>query len=258
MGETSKIQWTDSTWNPWVGCHKISAGCKFCYAERWMKRGGDDFHSIQRTSEKAFYSPLTWKESKRIFTCSLSDFFAEGADTWRDEAWEIIRATPRHTYQILTKRPERVLKVLPTSLDQHFNHVWIGISAEDPRTLRQRAKDFANVRSTVRFLSLEPLLSSVSSELKLTVNDFDWVIVGGESGGRGNRRTTDLDWIRGVVNVCQAHGIPVFAKQLGSCLAERMRLTDWHGGDISEFPLDLQIRQIPPSLPAGESKGGGS
>ncbi len=251
MGETSNIQWTDSTWNPWIGCHKISPGCKSCYAERWMKRAGNDFHFIRRISEKTFHSPLTWKESKKIFTCSLSDFFLEDADEWRDEAWNIIEATPRHTYQILTKRPERILSHLPTSWDQGFNHVWIGVTAEDRHTLRQRAKDFAKVHSQVRFLSLEPLLSSISSELKLIVNDFDWVIVGGESGGRGQRRTTELDWIRGVVNICQAHSVPVFVKQLGSGLAERMKLTDWHGGDISEFPSDLRIRQMPSIMTRG-------
>ncbi len=255
MGETSLIQWTDSTWNPWIGCHKISPGCKFCYAERWMKRAGNGFHSVRRTSEKTFHSPLAWKDSRKIFACSLSDFFLEESDEWRDEAWEIIEATPRHTYQILTKRPERAVKLLPSSWNQAFNHVWIGVTAEDQHTLRQCAKDLANVHSAVRFLSLEPLLSSVSSELKLMVNDFDWVIVGGESGGRGKRRTTDLDWIRGVVNVCQAQGVPVFVKQLGSGLAERMHLTDWHGGDIAEFPNDLRIRQMPPSLPARESRG---
>lgn len=258
MGENSKIQWTGSTWNPWVGCHKISPGCKFCYAERWMKRGGDQFQSIQRTSEKTFHSPLIWKERKRIFTCSLSDFFIDEADKWRDEAWEIIRATPGHTYQILTKRPERILKLLPASWSQRFNHVCIGISAEDQRTLRQRAKDFDNVRSSVRFLSLEPLLASVSSELKPLVEDFDWVIVGGESGGRGKRRTANLDWIGGVINVCQDQGIPVFVKQLGSGLAERMHLTDWHGGDFSEFPRHLQIRQMPRSPISAKSRGEGS
>ncbi len=248
MGEISNIQWTDSTWNPWIGCHKVSPGCKFCYAERWMKRGGDQFKCIQRTSEKTFHSPLIWKEPKRIFTCSLSDFFIDEADKWRDEAWEIIEATPRHTYQILTKRPERILSHLPTSWDQGFSHVWTGISAEDQATLRRRVKDFADVRSAVRFLSLEPLLSSVFSELKTLVEDFDWVIVGGESGGKGKRRTTDLDWIRGVVNVCQTHNISVFIKQLGSDLANRMHLTDWHGGDVSEFPPDLRIRQMPSTL----------
>lgn len=248
MGENSNIQWTDSTWNPWIGCHKISPGCKFCYAERWMKRTGTDLYSVRRTSEKTFHSPLTWKESKKIFTCSLSDFFLEDADEWRDEAWEVIRATPRHTYQILTKRPERILNHLPTSWTQGFSHVWIGTTAEDGCTLQQRAKDFSKVHSSVRFLSFEPLLSNVSSELKPLLEDFDWVIVGGESGGRGKRRTTHLDWIRGVVDVCQAHNIPVFVKQLGSDLAHRMHLTDRHGGDISEFPADLRIRQVPSTL----------
>ncbi len=257
MGQISNIQWTDSTWNPWIGCHKISPGCKFCYAERWMKRSGNDLQSIRRTSEKTFHSPLTWEESKKIFTCSLSDFFLEEADEWRDEAWNIIEATPRHTYQVLTKRPERILHHLPISWNQGFSYVWIGITAEDEYTLRQRAIDFAEVHSSVRFLSLEPLLSSVSSELKMILNDFDWVIVGGESGGKGKRRTTDLDWIRGIVNVCQAHNIPVFVKQLGSDLAHRLHLTDWHGSDISEFPADLRIRQIPPSPVSGDGRGEG-
>jgi protein gp37 len=255
MGEISNIQWTDSTWNPWIGCHKISPGCKFCYAERWMKRTSTNLHSVGRTSEKTFHSPLTWKESRKIFTCSLSDFFLEVADEWRDEAWEIIEATPRHTFQILTKRPERILNHLPTSWTQGFSHVWVGITAEDGCTLQRRAKAFAKVHSSVRFLSLEPLLSNVSSELKLTVKDFDWVIVGGESGGRGRRRAIDIGWIRGVVNVCQSHNIPVFVKQLGSDLAHRMHLNDWHGGDISEFPRDLRIRQVPRSSVSEESAG---
>src|SRR2546425_12201725 len=114
MGENTNISWTNHTWNPWQGCRKVSPGCKHCYAERLVEdRMGRDFKEIRRSSLTTFNTPLRWKEKAFVFTCSISDFFIEEADAWRDEAWEIIRQTPYLTYQILTKRPERIEEHLP-------------------------------------------------------------------------------------------------------------------------------------------------
>ncbi|MCK5237182.1 MAG: DUF5131 family protein, partial [Deltaproteobacteria bacterium] len=103
MGENTKISWCDHTHNFWFGCKKTSPGCRNCYTERQMKRFGKDFNMIVRS--KSFDKPLKWKDPALIFTCSWSDFFIPEADEWRDDAWKIIRDTPQHTYQILTKRP---------------------------------------------------------------------------------------------------------------------------------------------------------
>src|SRR3990167_4811557 len=123
MGRDSKISWTDSTWNPWIGCHKVSPGCAHCYAETLVEnRMGRKFSEIRRASPATFNAPLKWhrpmntfspSSPQYVFTCSISDFFIEEADAWRDEAWEIIRRTPHLTYQILTKRPERIAGDLP-------------------------------------------------------------------------------------------------------------------------------------------------
>src|SRR3990167_8429823 len=122
MGKDSKISWTTHTYNPWIGCHKVSHGCKHCYAETLVMRMGRVFSIVRRAAPATFNAPLKWKTPKirdfpevptYVFTCSLSDFFHEDADPWRDEAWEIIRRTPHLTYQILTKRPERIAEHLP-------------------------------------------------------------------------------------------------------------------------------------------------
>ena len=107
MAIQSKIQWTNATWNPWHGCKKVSPGCKFCYMYRDKERYNQDPTTVLKSKTK-FNAPLQWNEPKLIFTCSWSDWFIEEADQWRAEAWKIIKNTPHHTYQILTKRPERI------------------------------------------------------------------------------------------------------------------------------------------------------
>ena len=245
MAEETKIAWTDATWNPWQGCHKVSQGCKFCYAERWAKKVRWDFTYVHRSADKTFNAPLTWKEPKLVFTCSISDFFIEEADAWRGEAWEIIRKTPWLTYQILTKRPENIPSRLPEDWGEGWPNVWLGISAENRDELVIREIKFSPVRAKVKFLSIEPLLESISGPLRSYVHDFDWVIIGGESGNKGERRDCELMWINGVINVCKDHLVPVFVKQMGTGLAKKMGMKDWHGGDIEEFPKQFQIREWP-------------
>jgi len=109
----TNIQWTDSTVNFWTGCKKVSEGCKYCYMYRIKDRQGKIGSFVKRVSDYSFYEPLSWEEPMLIFTCSMSDFFIEEADPWRKDAWDVIRKTPQHKWQILTKRPERIKDCLP-------------------------------------------------------------------------------------------------------------------------------------------------
>lgn len=121
MGSESAIGWTDATWNPWMGCHRVSPGCAHCYMYSYMKRVGRDPETVVR-SKTTFRDPLKWREPRTVFTCSLSDFFHEAADEWRPEAWEIIRQTPQHRYLVLTKRPERIRDHLPEGYVAYSEH----------------------------------------------------------------------------------------------------------------------------------------
>lgn len=129
MGKHTGIAWAECTWNPWRGCTKISAGCDHCYMYRDQARYGQDPRVVTR-SKTTFRDPFRWKTPKRIFTCSWSDFFHGSADPWRDQAWDIIRQTPHHTYLILTKRPGRIPRHLPSDWGDGWPHVWLGVSVE--------------------------------------------------------------------------------------------------------------------------------
>ena len=206
MAVTSGIEWTEATWNPWHGCKKISPGCAHCYMYRDKRRYGQDPSRVVRSST-TFDAPLRWSEPKIVFTCSWSDFFIEDADAWRDTAWDIIRATPHHTYQILTKRPERIALSLPNGWP--FRNVWLGVSVENPRYY-WRIRTLQSVTSYVRFLSLEPLLAPMPD---LPLKGISWVIVGGESGP--GCRPMSSDWAKGIRDQCRDFGIPFFFKQWG-------------------------------------------
>lgn len=245
MGSTSKIQWTEATWNPWHGCKKVSEGCKYCYMYRDKERWKKDPKEVLR-SKNNFKAPLAWEGMKLIFTCSWSDFFIEEADQWRDEAWEIIKKTPWHSYQILTKRPERIKECLPDDWGVNgYMNVWIGISAENQEVYDERIPILKSIPARVRFLSLEPLIG------KVTLGDLsgiDWVIVGGESGnntGKYRFRPCKMSWILIVVSDCILAGTPVFVKQLGTHLSQQLGLLDRHGGNIEEFPDGFKIREMP-------------
>jgi len=168
MGQTSAIEWTEATWNPWHGCLKVSPGCAHCYMYRDKRRYGQDPTLVVR-SKTAFDSPRRWKDAKMIFTCSWSDFFVEHADQWRAAAWDVIRQTPQHTYQILTKRPERIRDHLPEGWP--FRNVWLGVSVENPR-FYHRIESLKVIPASIRFLSLEPLLASMPS---VPLEGFSWV-----------------------------------------------------------------------------------
>lgn len=248
MGIESKIQWTDATWNPWHGCKKVSTGCMYCYMYRDKERWNQDPTTVLK-SVSNFNQPLKWKEGKLIFTCSWSDWFIEEADEWRDEAWAIIKATPQHTYQILTKRPERIRDHLPADWGRNgYSNVWIGVSAEDMVTYCLRTPYMHGFPAVVKFISAEPLLGPI--DMDMMFHNFDWVIVGGESGSLNPKakyraRECEVVWMDAIVAECKTAGVPVFVKQFGTFLAKQYGFKDRHGGDIKEFPQILQVRQMP-------------
>lgn len=208
LGDLTRIEWADSTWNPWMGCHKVSPGCKNCYMFRDMKRYGRDPNVVVR-SRTTFTAPASWKEPRRVFTCSWSDFFIPEADEWRDEVWNLIKGTPQHTYQILTKRPERIRAHLPSDWGEGYSNVWLGVSVE-LNQYRSRMDILREIPVKVRFVSAEPLLGP----LQLDLNGFQWVITGGESDYE-NPRPADPDWFRSIRDQCLREKVAYFHKQQG-------------------------------------------
>jgi protein gp37 len=183
---------------------------------RDKKRYGQNPDVVVRSADGTFRKPLTWARNpekypiKRVFTCSWSDFFIEEADPWREDAWDVIRQTPQLTYQILTKRPERMEQCLPKDFC-NFDNVWLGVTAETQRRLHERAEQFYPASySRVAFVSIEPMLEAMY--LSPYMGWIDWVIVGCESGP--GSRETNIDWVRSIRDQCVAANTPFFLKQL--------------------------------------------
>lgn len=269
MGEKSAIQWTDATWNIARGCTKVDEDCKFCYMYRdsFASKRYDPLQVVR--TKTVFDLPLRLKEPSKIFTCSLTDFFHEAIDGYRNEAWDIIRQCPQHTFQILTKRPERISEHLAEGWSEGFQNVWLGTSAGSQNAI-QRVRDLvsqARGKCGTIFLSLEPLHGPIDldeyyfpyrlirnvpekSRTKL-IDLIDWVIIGGESGnetGKYRYRPCQLEWIENIVAQCKAAHVPVFVKQLGTHLANKNHLKDRHGGDWDEWPEHLRIREFPKTI----------
>lgn len=182
-----------------------------------------------------------------IFTCSMSDFFIEEADIWRDELWKIIRETPQHAYQILTKRPERIAQSLPSDWSEGYENVWLGVSVEN-NDARERCEVLSEIPVKVRFISAEPLLEDVDFSDIFATKKFHWCIVGGESGNRSGAhrfRECKVDWIKRIIGDCGASEVKIFVKQLGTHLSDELNLRSPHGGDMSEWEPEIQIREFP-------------
>lgn len=245
MARTSPIEWTDATWNPWMGCEKVSPGCAHCYMYREQRQYGHDPAALRRSKTK-FDEPLRWTSRRYVFTCSWSDWFHPGADAWRAEAWSIVRATPHLTYQILTKRPELIVERLPDDWGMGYDNVWLGVSVENSR-FTWRAEVLAEIPSRMRFVSAEPLLGSLYVEggrkRPLDLAAIDWVIVGGESGP--GARAMDVTWARELADACTATGTAFFMKQLGAVAGRALGGRDRKGGDLGTFPDGLRRREMP-------------
>lgn len=259
MGNKSNIQWTDATWNIARGCTKVDEDCKFCYMYRdSFDKTRYDPYEVVRT-KTVFNMPLKLKEPSKIFTCSLTDFFHEAIDEYRNEAWDIIRRCPQHTFQILTKRPERIKDHLPEDWNSGFQNVWIGTSIGSEKGLHRMYElmdsfnEWKNggkeLRTPTTFISFEPLHEHIDSNFDFsTIMWFNWIIIGGESGnetGKYQYRPCDIEWIEELINSFSSCGVAVFVKQLGTYLSKKMGMSDRHGGNIDEFPEHLQIREFP-------------
>lgn len=203
MGDKSKIEWTDATWNPVTGCDKISSGCKNCYAERMSKRFTGHFNVTLHPDR--LDQPLHWKKPRRIFVNSMGDLMHKNVpNEFIREVISSMQKADWHTYQILTKRPMRLNNFY------WFEHMWIGTSVEDSKA-KDRINDLREVRTaSIHFVSFEPLIGSVG---KLDLADIEWAIVGGESGV--NHRPVKVEWIREIRDQCQEQGVPFFFKQWG-------------------------------------------
>jgi protein gp37 len=307
MATESLIEWTDATWNPVVGCERVSEGCRNCYAEHAalsvvrrlgalngmgrLKAGGvktlQAYENVLRVSKidgtllprwngTAIFmadrigEPLKWRQPKRVFVNSMSDLFHDDiTDDQITEIFTIMAHCQQHTFQVLTKRPGRMLDWMRSAIgfSQHaamlagwpLPNVHIGVSVENQDAANERIPLLLQCPASVRWVSVEPLLgpvelcrvgddeefpgvrynalSGVMSSAPTTYGGpvLDWVVVGGESGE--GARECDVDWIRNVVYDCQTYKTPVFVKQLGGVRDKR--------GDIARFPVDIQVRQFP-------------
>lgn len=278
MGDKSKIEWTDATWNPITGCTKVSDGCKHCYAERLFPRtygkqtvyrqykevrGGNPpglpvkraFTDVVCHPDRLDH-PLRWRRPRRIFVNSMSDLFHEDVlDNFIDQIFAVMALSPDHTFQVLTKRPERMAMYLcdedgKADLIETWwppNNVWLGVSAENQKTFDERVEHLAAVPAAVRFVSLEPLLGEI--ECGNAFDDpldgspygkIDWVIAGGESGPKA--RPSHPGWFRSLRDQCTQSGVPFFFKQWGQWLPEGQQNSagvlceDAYIFDEDEFP----------------------
>lgn len=223
MGANSKIEWTDHTFNPWIGCTKVSPGCTHCYAETEAKYRGwaiwGKGKTRMRTSPSTWKNPIQWnrqaqqeRQRKRVFCASLADVFdAEIDPEWRSDLWEVVRNTPFLDWLLLTKRPEKITKMLPADWGDGWPNVCLMTSVED-QLRSNRVEILTSTPARFRALSVEPLLGPVKLKPEW-LKKLDWVIVGGESGGHA--RPMHPDWARALRDQCAAAKVKFLFKQWG-------------------------------------------
>jgi len=249
----SKIEWTNETWNPIIGCSKVSEGCKNCYAEKMAGRlanmNNENYSKVvlinrslspdnkkmslfsqiwnRKTHliEKALEKPFHWRKPRMIFVCSMGDLFHESVPfEWIDRVMEVIKHCHQHTFQILTKRPARMYEYFAQKdVYSMMPNFWLGVSAENQKQANKRIPILNDIHAEVKFVSLEPLLSKIDLNKALghtlkhhaggLKNCLNWVIVGGESGPKA--RPMHPDWVHDIRIQCEIAGVPFFFKQWG-------------------------------------------
>lgn len=231
----SSIEWTEMTWNPTTGCTKISAGCKFCYAEIMSNRlkamGVEKYRDAfkVRTHEDQLDIPYTWKTSKVVFVNSMSDLFHEDIPTsFIKKVFSVMNDNPNHVFQVLTKRAERLHQVYKELKWTH--NIWMGVSVENQKVLN-RIDYLRKTKAKVKFLSCEPLIGPLPN---INLENIDWVIVGGESGHRP--RPMDADWVLDIQDQCKISDVPFFFKQWGGKNKKAAGRT-LNGKTYSEMPV---------------------
>ena len=219
MSDNSKIEWTDATWNPVRGCTKISPGCVHCYAETFAERfRGVPGHPFEfgfdlRLVPEKLGDPIRWSKPKKIFVNSMSDLFHEGvSDDYIEKVCRVMLAANWHTYQVLTKRADRMAALLQGRLRDaaKASHIWWGVSVENRKHGLPRIDALRAARAALRFLSIEPLLEDLG---RLNLAGIGWIIVGGESGH--GARPMEPAWVNHIREQCEAANVPFFFKQCG-------------------------------------------
>jgi protein gp37 len=234
LAENSGIEWTTHTFNPWIGCTKVSPACDHCYAEAYDKRYSGGIHwgakaARRRTGTDNWRKPLRWNKQAaldgvrpRVFCASLADVFDNAVPAeWRADLWKLIRDTPNLDWLLLTKRPQNIAKMLPDDWGSGYANVWLGTTVENQTEADRRIPHLLSVSAAVKFLSCEPLLGRV--DLSGYLHGLSWAITGGESGPEF--RHAEPDWFRLMRDQCAAANVPFLFKQ-------------WEGKDSWE-PLSI-------------------
>lgn len=253
----SGISWTEVTWNPWIGCQYVSAGCENCYMFREQARFGQDGANIRKAKNPSTATePLRYKNPSLIFTCSFSDFFIKEADQWRPGIWDVIEKTPQHRYQILSKRPQRVIMSMPPG---EYSNVWLGVSVEDNKSM-SRLRYFSrwkDIHVPVKFVSFEPLIDEIDVRQLEGIykeSPWNWAIIGGESGNEPPHEYTyrycEAKWIQQLVDFHVQKGVPVFVKQTGTYLANFAFNGDRHGTKLDTIAQVLGAAYARQEMPA--------
>jgi protein gp37 len=230
----SKIEWTEETWNPTTGCTKVSAGCKYCYAEVMAKRlramgtpgyeNGFDFTMMPDRLEQ----PLEKKKPTKYFVNSMSDLFHERIEKqFLDKVMEVINQTPQHIYQILTKREDAMFEYFKNIIVP--KNIWLGVTVEDKRHGVPRIDKLRNIDAKIKFLSIEPLLEDIG---EIDFTGIHWVIVGGESGV--NARLMKKEWALNIKRQCEEQGVAFFFKQWGTWGADGVKRSKKTNGRVLE------------------------
>ena len=248
MSANSSIEWTDATWNPVRGCTKISPGCKHCYAATFAERfRGVPGHPYEqgfdlRLVPEKLAEPLKWSTPKTIFVNSMSDLFqSEVPDRYVELVVRVMQMANWHTYQVLTKRAERMREMLagPLTFAAGDEHIWWGVSVEDKKYGLPRIDALRQAPAAMRFLSIEPLLEDLG---QFDLTGIDWVIVGGESGH--GARPMEEDWVHAIRKQCDAAAVPFFFKQWGGVQkSKRGRLL---GGKLFDDMPDRRTTEVAP------------
>lgn len=239
--KTTKIEWTDKTWNPITGCTRKSAGCAHCYAEVMARRLQamrlEKYRNgFELTLHPNFLNePLKWKKAHNIFVCSMSDIFHEKVPfDFIDSIMSVIKQTPQHRYQILTKRSEIMSDYFSTrELPQN---VWLGVTVECSSS-KIRIDHLRNLNATVKFLSCEPLIEDLGA---INLKGIDWVIVGGESGPKA--RPMQLDWVMNIKQQVELQGAAFFFKQWGTWGSDGIKRNKHENGKLLQGEI---IQQMP-------------
>jgi protein gp37 len=239
--KTTKIEWTDKTWNPITGCTKRSAGCAHCYAEVMARRlkamGLEKYRNGFGLTlhEEDLEEPLQWKKPHNIFVCSMSDIFHEEVPfEFVDRIMDTIHRSPQHRYQILTKRAERMAKYFSTRLVP--SNVWLGVTVEC-HAAKMRIDCLQKVNAGIKFLSCEPLIEDLG---EMDLRGIDWIIVGGESGPKA--RPMLLEWVVNIKQQVEQHGAAFFFKQWGTWGSDGIKRNKHANGKLL---LGEVIQQMP-------------